>query len=150
MGTQEEYIKGLQANRQNTLAYYNRSLESKTEQQKLLEKLLEAHPGPFKNVADVACGGGSLSYHLSRRYPNAQFMLIDYNDDALELSRKNNPGKNFQFVKDTIYELSTQADDSFDLVCCWRTLSWLDDAATALKQLVELRLQGKDLREFAV
>lgn len=142
--SKDDYIKGLQADNSKTIAYYNKSLHQKTEQQKFLEKLLLAEGRQFEKIADIACGGGSLSYHLSQQFPQADFTLVDYNDDALVAAKQNNLGPRFRFFSDSIYYLKNIPNDSFDLVCCWQTLSWLSEPEKALKELVRItRPQGK-------
>lgn len=136
----EAYIKALQASSEETRAYYRKSLV-KTEQQKELERLLAASGRDFSRIADIACGGGTLSYHLSQLYPQAAFCLGDFNSEALDLARELNAGPRFSFSQENIYSLSF-ADDSFDLVCCWQTLSWLDDPAKALHELVRIARPG--------
>ena len=98
MSKDDNYIKGLQADKEKTKSYYNKSLGVKSEQQKLLEKLLKSENRVFKNIADIACGGGTLSYHLNKKFPDSNFTLVDYNPDAIEIARINNPNKNFSSV----------------------------------------------------
>ncbi|MFN6037607.1 MAG: class I SAM-dependent methyltransferase [Bacteroidota bacterium] len=138
----DAYIKGLQADKEKTHSYYTKSLAVKTEQQKMLEGLLQKENKTFESIADVACGGGTLSFHLQQKYPNANFTLVDFNPDAIEIAKLNNPHPNFKFIVDSIYELQNLKDNSFDLVCCWQTLSWLDDAEKALSQLLRIVKPG--------
>lgn len=142
MSEKDAYLKGLQADKEKTHTYYTKSLAVKTEQQKMLEGLLLKENKKFENIADVACGGGTLSYHLNQKYPDAKFTLIDYNPDAIEIAKLNNPNANFDFKQDSIYELKNIPNNHFDLVCCWQTLSWLDDAEKALSQLIRIVKPG--------
>jgi SAM-dependent methyltransferase len=136
----DEYVKALQTGRAGTAVYYTKSIV-KTEQQKLLEKLLHDSGRTFETVADIACGGGTLTYHLRAAYPDARFTLSDYNPDGLELARELN-GDDCDYVLGDIYALTELATDSFDLVCCWQTLSWLDEPATAVHELVRIVKPG--------
>jgi ubiquinone/menaquinone biosynthesis C-methylase UbiE len=138
----DDYKKALQADATRTVSYYNKSLATKTEQQKVLEQMLLEEGRAFEMIADVACGGGSLTFHLRKLFPDARFVLVDYNEDALDEARRNNPDGRTQFYLDSIYELGSQPDDTFDLVCCWQTLSWLDDPASALRQLIRITRPG--------
>jgi ubiquinone/menaquinone biosynthesis C-methylase UbiE len=145
---EDKYIKALQSDKENTKAYYNKSLSVKTEQQKFLEQLLLQEKKDFKNIADIACGGGTLSYHLNFLFPQATFTLVDYNEDGIEQAKKNlAENKNslpekLSFHIDSIYELKKIKDNSFDLVCCWQTLSWLDEPQKALEQLIRIAKPG--------
>lgn len=134
------YLKALQADRAASQAYYARSVV-KTEQQKMLERLLDATGRTFDSVADVACGGGTLTYHLRARYPEARFTLVEYNEAGLELARELN-GEECEYVLGNIYALDDLPDDHFDLVCCWQTLPVLDDAGRALRELVRIAAPG--------
>ena len=138
----ENYKKALQADKAQTIEYYNKSLLQKSEQQKFLEKLLRQNDGQFGQIADIACGGGTLTYHLSKQYPEAVFSLLDYNEDAIELAKKNNSDSRFSFYRDSIYDMQSLADNTFDLVCCWQTLSWLDEPEKAMKELVRITKTG--------
>jgi len=141
---EDDYLRALKANKKNSEEYYRKSFV-KTEQQKFLETLLKKEGRNFVNVADVACGGGALSYHLSEIYPSAKFTLVEYNDDAMDIARQNLKGNNFSFKMDSIYELKTLEVNSFDLVCCWQTLSWIDDPELALKKLIQITKPGGKL-----
>ena len=91
---QDNYLRSMQADRDLAKAYFAKSI-NKTEQQKALESLLAESidsgilekTKPYR-IADLACGGGTLSYHLASFFPNATFCLMDYNDDALELAKE--------------------------------------------------------------
>lgn len=137
---EDEYLKGLKANKDSFHQYYSKSIVTKTEQQKFLEKLLEGKKG-FKKIADLACGYGTVSYHLDKMYPDAEFFLADYNDQALEKARQQNPGKNFHFSGDSLYSLSFE-DNFFDLVVCWQTLSFIDQPEAALKEMIRVTRPG--------
>lgn len=142
--SQDDYLKALKANKKNTEDYYTKSFV-KTEQQKFLEVLLEKENRNFTNIADIACGGGATSYHLNQKYPSAHFTLVDYNDDAISIAKKNIDKKNFSFLQDSIYELSSLKENAFDLVCCWQTLSWIEDPELALKKLIQITQPGGKL-----
>lgn len=138
----KRYKQALQADKVQTIAYYNKSLRRKTEQQKFLEKLLDREDRRFKRIADIGCGGSSLSCHLNQKYPRATFASVDYNETAIELARKSNPVLRFCFFQDSINDLPSLPDNSFDLVCCWQTLSWLEESRKALDLLLGVTRKG--------
>ncbi|HLG04002.1 MAG TPA: class I SAM-dependent methyltransferase [Bacteroidia bacterium] len=135
----KDYIKALQASREQTEAYYRKSLV-KTEQQKFLEQLLLKTKTEFQNIADIACGGGTLSFHLREIYPGAKFTLCDFNEEALTIA-KTLHGDKAEYVHGSIYELPFE-NEKFDLVCCWQTLSWLDEPEKALNELLRITKKG--------
>jgi ubiquinone/menaquinone biosynthesis C-methylase UbiE len=137
---EEDYVKALRRDAAQTDAYHRRSI-TKTEQQKFLEELLVAKTRRYDRIADIACGGGSLTYHLRALYPNAAFTLCDRDDAALAMARTLN-GEGCTYVNDDVYTLSTLPDDTFDLVCCWQALSWIDRPEDAVRQLLRIVRPG--------
>jgi len=135
------YITSLQQNKAITEEYYKKSV-AKTEQQKFTEKLLKDSRYDFSTIADVACGAGTLSYHLSKLYPDAQFYLSDLNPDALELARQLCPGDRFHFDLDSIFEMKSAPRNFFDAVFCWQTLLMLDQPEEIINTLLLLPRKG--------
>lgn len=142
----DDYHKSLVNNSEHFEKYYKKSFQ-KTEQQKFLETLLLKNETNFNevNIADIACGGGSLSYHLNSMFKNAEFYLADYNKNAVELAKKNNEFANFKFFEDDIYQLKNFEKNYFDFVFCWQTLSWLDHPEDALNSLLSIAKPGAKL-----
>ena len=134
----DNYLKSIDKNKNVFSDYYLKSF-TKTEQQKFLELLLE----PYKNlenllIADVACGAGSLSFHLNNFFKSAQFYCSDYSETAIENLSHKLTGNNFKISRETIYELNSYPNNYFDFTFCWMTLSWLEDAEKALNQLIRI------------
>ena len=142
----DSYHNSLKDNSEHFEKYYLKSFQ-KTEQQKFLESLLLKNENEFSNVtiADIACGGGSLSFHLNSLFKNATFQLCDYNLDAVKLAEKNIGLPNFKFFEDNIYELQNFEKSSFDFVFCWQTLSWLENPEEALNSLLSITKPGGKL-----
>jgi ubiquinone/menaquinone biosynthesis C-methylase UbiE len=131
--------------KKSSKSYFLKSVV-KTEQQKFLETLLPDDIDHAK-IADVACGAGTLSFHLNEKYKNhqIQYTLIDYFDDVLELAKEINKSPNFSFENGNIYKLDKHKNDSFDYVFCWQTLSWVDEPEQALKELLRILKPGGKL-----
>jgi len=110
----------------------------KSSQQYYLESLIEKDYFTFIEVADVACGGGALSFWLNEKYPQCHYTLIDLNPEALEDAKNVCVGNNFTFKVGNIYDLKEIVDNSFDLTCCWQTLSWLENPELALHELIRI------------
>ena len=134
----DDYLKYLHAEKEKVRAFYSKSI-NKTEQQKFLEQLLAQHnvKHPLE-IADIAAGGGTLSFHINKIFPDAKYTVVDYNKDAIKLAGEINPGKNFKFIVDNIYDLKNLKSNSFDVVFCWQTLSWIANPENALKQLIRI------------
>jgi 2-polyprenyl-3-methyl-5-hydroxy-6-metoxy-1,4-benzoquinol methylase len=135
------YITSLQENKAITEEYYKKSVD-KTEQQKFIEKLLKSKGYKFSAIADVACGAGTLSYHLSELYPGAQFYLSDLNPDAIGLAKQLCLGNRFHFNLDNIFEMKSAHRNFFDAVFCWQTLLMLDQPDKIVNTLLQLPKKG--------
>lgn len=140
MAANDDYVRALRQDGSETDAYHRRAI-TKSEQQKFLETLLESTGRRFEHVADIACGGGALSFHLRALFPSAAFTLCDRDAEALRMAEELN-GPNCRYVADDIHALSSLPTDSFDLVCCWQTLSWLKDPERAVAQLLRITRPG--------
>ncbi len=141
MADSDEYVRALRNDAAHTDAYHRRSV-TKTEQQKFLEVLLGKSGRRFERIADIACGGGALSFHLRVVFPDAQFTLCDRDEAALAIASELNGVERCAYVQDDIHSLSKLPDDSFDLVCCWQTLSWIKEPERAVEQLLRVTKPG--------
>jgi len=133
----EDYIKAYQKDTQEVNEYYLKYLANKSGQQILLEKIIAADmPAAHDQIADIACGAGTLSYHISKIFPDANFSLIDVNSSALELAGNVlKDVKSKELIKGSIFDLSAYKE-KFDIVFCWMTLLALDKPKEALDQLL--------------
>jgi ubiquinone/menaquinone biosynthesis C-methylase UbiE len=124
----------------DTDGYFKKYIE-KSEQQKFLEGLLGPKKmGHFK-IADVACGGGTLSYHLKSFFPNSDFHLYDYYDNILSIAKEINKDNDFHYGIGNIYQMEV-VDNMFDYTFCWQTLSWIDEPQKALIELIRITKNG--------
>lgn len=137
----DAYVRNLARDRDRVAAYYRKSVETKTEQQKRVEALLEAKAFVPEKVADIACGGGGASYHLSRRYPEAAFTLVDANEDAVAMAAENLREARADCRKGDVYQLCLP-DDAYDLTVFFHTLMMLDDPDRILAELVRITRPG--------
>lgn len=88
-------------------------------------------------------GGGTLSYHLADINKTAKFTLIDYLEEAVELSKEINSHNKERFVFEVgdIYNLKLP-QYKFDFVFCWQTLFVLNEPIEALNQLIKITKKG--------
>ncbi len=144
--TNEGYIKAYQKDAKEVNDYYLKYLANKSGQQLLLEKIINADkPAKRDQIADIACGAGTLSYHISKIYPEANFTLIDVSDAALELAGNVlKDVKSKKLLNGSIYDLSSYKEN-FDIVFCWMTLLALDKPKDALDQLLSTVKKGGKL-----
>ena len=137
----ERYTDALKIDECESARYYGESMLTKSEQQKHLESLLQPIGLQPTRIADIACGGGASSYHLSALYPSAHYTLLDLNEAAVSLARKSTEHLHATCIVSDIYSLPLESD-TFDLVICWQTLSWLDEAERALRELIRICKPG--------
>ncbi len=76
-----------------------------------------------QNIADIACGGGTLTFHISKIYPKANYLLVDLNPDVVEIAKKINTHLRSNFLIESIYSLKTVKSNYYDIVFNWQTLS---------------------------
>jgi len=120
--------------------YFKKYLQ-KSEQQKYLESIIgQQHIGNIK-IADIACGGGTLSYHLRSVFPNADFYLYDFYENVLSIAKEVNKDNNFHYGLTNIYQMKID-DNTFDFTFCWQTLSWLDEPQKALLECIRVTKNG--------
>ena len=138
----DQYVSALRIDGKLAKSREKYFAEQKSSQQQYLECLLEEDNFSFIDVADVACGGGGLSYWLNKKYSHCHYTLIDLNPDLLSDASNLNIGNNFHFIKNNIYDISEVQDNTFNLTCCWQTLSWLENPEKALHELIRITKQG--------
>lgn len=138
------YYKAMKNDTEEYKEYFLKSI-NKTEQQKFLEKLInEREKKELFNIADLACGAGTLSYHLSNIYENAKFTLVDYNEEAIELAKGLCKKDSFSFQVGDITNLPYK-DNEFDGIFCWMTLLVFDEktAQKALDEFIRILKPGQ-------
>ena len=133
----KNYINNLKSDKKITKLYYIKTLTNKSEQQKSIEKLLNLQRINPHRIADIACGGGGASLHLSKVYTKSIYYLLDINPLALSLAKKKLIGANFIITKGSIYKIPFPKN-YFDLVICCQTLSWISNPLKALNELVRI------------
>jgi ubiquinone/menaquinone biosynthesis C-methylase UbiE len=138
-----KYVHAFEANADHADAYLLKSLENKTEQQKRLEEILASVQETPNRIADIACGAGSLSYHLWKRYPDAEFTLVDLGEVATRHARNTMAtfGIKGRVIKDEACRMSL-ADSHFELVFFWQTLLAIDDPRAAVSELIRICRPG--------
>lgn len=82
---QDNYLRAMRSDSELAHSYFAKSID-KTEQQKALESLLldsiyarELDLTKPYEIADLACGGETLSHYLASLFPNAPLINNNYN-----------------------------------------------------------------------
>lgn len=141
----DNYKSALKIDFKDSQVYFEKSIK-KTEQQKALELLLEKKDLKINyKIADVACGGGTLTFHLSKLFINSNFFLVDYLEEGIEIAKNiNKKNTNIKYFIDDIYSLN-EIGDKFDMTFCWQTLSWLENPKIALDNLIKITKKGGEI-----
>ena len=84
----------------------------------LVRTFLNAHPpGPTKSILDVGCGYGPIGLMIAKISPHHEITMIDVNQRALALARKNKKKNQIENVEVAESDgLSNVADESFDFI----------------------------------
>lgn len=136
-----EYVRAFHTDTEHSEQYLLKSLHQKTQQQVRLEEILAPRALKPERIADIACGSGSLSYHLSRLYPDAQFTLLDLSDQSLNLARKVGAEFNAQILQGDCCDIPLPGNE-FDLVFFWHTLLGMEEPERAVRELLRICKPG--------
>ena len=141
----DNYKGALKIDLKDSETYFLKSI-IKTEQQNALERILEKKDPTIKyKIADIACGGGTLTYHLSKLFINSSFYLVDYLEEGIIIAKNTNKvNKSISYFVDNIYSLN-KIGNLFDFTFCWQTLSWIDDPKIALESLIKITKKGGEI-----
>ena len=85
-----------------------------------------------KQVLDVGCGDGVLSYLFAKE--DAKVSGIDYSDIAIEFAKEKTKGLNINFQQGSAYELPFE-DNSFDIVISSDVIEHLEDVEKYLSEI---------------
>jgi len=138
-GPQKPYFSG-SADQEFNLRSMRKYIDQKQEMDKVLEKLA----GPYLSkgsvrILDACCGIGHLIYHLRQTSPDAHFVGFDETPYLIEEARKllgDDP--RIQLEVDDLHKFAERNVDAFDVVICWKTLSWLPHYEDALHSLLKM------------
>lgn len=84
----------------------------------LVKTFLKTYPpGPTKNIIDVGCGYGPIGLMIAKVSPHHEVMMVDINQRALSLSRKNKKKNRIENVEIKESDgLSQVEDNAYDFV----------------------------------
>ena len=78
---------------------------------------LERRQAPVRRIADIGCGTGAIGLTLAARCPQAQLVMIDVNDAALEFARVNAQVAGLSHRSTALHsDLLSGVDGDFDLI----------------------------------
>lgn len=136
----DTYRKAFDKDKELVNSYFKKI--DKSEQQKFLEKLMkDIEIKDNLKISDIGCGGGKLSFHLNHKYPNVNYSLMDYNEDAISIARELNTSDNFDFKIGNIYNMPYD-NNYFDITNCLVVVSFIEDAQKAIEELLRITKKG--------
>jgi ubiquinone/menaquinone biosynthesis C-methylase UbiE len=141
----DDYKKVIKLDLEYSKDYYLKSLV-KTEQQKFLESIIDI-PQKELYIADIACGAGTLTYHIYEYFKNKnhRYFLLDYVEESIELAKRNLVEGNFEFHVGDMCNMNNVENETFDLMFCWQTLSWITHPKEGLLELIRVLKPGGKL-----
>jgi len=100
---------------------------------------------PPKRILDVACGTGDFAFALSRRFPNAEIVALDFTPAMLEIARSKSRSPKISFAEGDAQKLDGLAESSFDLVSCAFGFRNFPDKRAALAAARRVVREGGEL-----
>jgi SAM-dependent methyltransferase len=92
-------------------------------------------------VLDVACGPGNFTRTFARAAPEGVVVGLDASKPMLDRAVVENNPPNVSYVRGDAHELPFR-DDSFDAICCFAALYFIDDPLVAVDEMVRVLAPG--------
>lgn len=86
-------------------------------------------------ILDAGCGEGFVATLIRERLPDAEFLGIDFSEEALEVAKRN--VQYIDFLKADIYKLPFK-QKCFDIVLCSEVLEHLEKPDDAVRELMRV------------
>ena len=107
----------------------------------LIEQLVMRLPAGVRSFLEIGPGMGDTSLYLSRRFPKAEGLLLDFSDDCIEILRQrtaNNPHLRLM----TGDFMSMPREKNYDLIVACEVFEHIPDDTAALQIVSELLCPG--------
>lgn len=115
------------------------AIENKTADPDMaLEQLCKHHPKPLDPksvIMDLGCGGGNLTRALRKKFPQAEVIGIDYNQDAITKAKNLTKIPGVKFLKEDATKLPADWTKKFDWVILYDVLHDLPQPAQVMKEV---------------
>lgn len=94
----------------------------------------------YSHVLDLGCGPGNSTVNLKDKFPNAEIIGFDSDDDMIIKARTDHP--EILFVKGAAPQDLKRLTDKFDLVFSNACLQWIDDQSAVIDEVSNLLDNG--------
>ena len=108
---------------------------------KLLKKLPQVD---YKSILEIGTGVGFTAELLAEKYPDAQILATDFDEDSIEIARQRNHLSNVEFQRADATKLP-YLDNQFDAAFSVLTLHHIHDYQQAIAELVRVVRQGGNI-----
>lgn len=108
---------------------------------KLLKKLPQVD---YKSILEIGTGVGFTAELLAEKYPDAQILATDFDEDSIEIARQRNHLSNVEFQRADTTKLP-YLDNQFDAAFSVLTLHHIHDYQQAIAELVRVVRQGGNI-----
>jgi len=98
---------------------------------KFVHKYLEAAGCKPQQILDIGCGVGELSSELSRRWPGARILGVDYSDGMIARAKKDFSAPNIEYLLGSLEDIP--ADRKFDLIVSTHSFPYFPDKLQAAR-----------------
>ncbi len=88
-------------------------------------------------VADIGCGHGSSTILMAQRYPNSQFVGIDFHPPSIEKARQHAAEAGVTNIRFELAKAQDYSGDDFDFACIFDALHDMGDPVGAARHIRE-------------
>ncbi|WP_234571711.1 class I SAM-dependent methyltransferase [Rhodohalobacter sp. 614A] len=116
----------------NIEAYIN---ETRLKFYESLSSLISINKNNINEIVDVGCGTGHLLLNVNKIYPDANYLGLEYAEEAIQRAKKYFPKANYE-----VFDIYESYDKKFDVVFCTEVLEHLlypEKAFTNLQAMLD-------------
>ena len=93
-----------------------------------------------KNILDIGCGVGELSYELSQRWPNAKILGVDYSEGMIARAKKDYTAPNIEYIMGSLENI--HENRKFDLILSTHSFPYFPEKLQAATTMKKMLLKG--------
>lgn len=105
-------------------ATYDQHATVQTQMAQQLMQRLQTIQQPVRSICEIGCGTGYLTTLLTKKYPNAQIVTIDFAPHMIETAKEKVNNPNVTWIVGDAEEVYKTIDQQFDLIISNATIQW--------------------------